>query len=116
MSRRMMRLIDARVPHFRGDEYFLSRCPAVFMKPQICPGPKRLSLTVVVGSSLPRHSWFMVPIGKDARFSVGVDWQVGMQPLALAFGVFILADDLLVQIPEQSLLTLESGIGRDKPD
>jgi len=38
----------------------------------------------------------MVPIGKDARFSVGVDWEIGMKPLALAFGVFILADYLLV--------------------
>ena len=84
-NRRMMRLIDTRVPHFRGDEYFLGCCPAVFMKPQICPGPKRLSLAVVVGLSLPRHPWFMVPMSKDARFSIGVDWEIGMQPLALAF-------------------------------
>jgi hypothetical protein len=68
----------------------------------MCPRAKRFSLAVVVGLSLPRHSWFMVPIGKDARFSVGVDWQIGMQPLALAFGMLILADDLLIQIPEQS--------------
>ena len=43
----------------------------------------------------------MVPIGEEARFSVGVDWQLGMKPLALAFGVFIPTDDLFVQIPEQ---------------
>jgi hypothetical protein len=72
------------------------------MKPQICPWPKRLSLAVVVGLSLPRHAGFMVPIGKDARFSIGIDWEIGVKPLALAFGMLILADDLLVQIPEQS--------------
>jgi len=38
----------------------------------------------------------MVPIGKDARFSVGVDWEIGMQPLALALGMLILADYLFV--------------------
>jgi len=101
-DRRMMRLIDARIPHFRRDEYFLGCGPAVFMKAQVCPGAKRLSLAVVVGLSLPRHSWFMVPISKDARFSISVDWQIGMQPLALAFGMLILVDDLFVQIPEQS--------------
>ena len=113
-DRRMMRLIDAWIPHFGRDEYFLRRGPAVFMKPQICPGPKRLSLAVVVGLSLPRHSRFMVPIGKDARFTIAVDRQIGMEPLALAFGMLILADYLFVQIPEQSGLALESGIGRDE--
>ena len=54
----------------------------------------------------------MVPISKDARFTVGIDWEIGMKPLALAFGMLILADDLFVQIPEQAGFAFKAGIGR----
>src|SRR5258705_5626789 len=100
----MMRRIDARIPHFRGDKDFLGRCPAIFMKPQICSGPKRSSLAVIVGLSLPRHAGFMVPIGEDAHFTVGVDWEIGMKPRALAFGMLIPAPNLLVKLHEQFAL------------
>ena len=58
----------------------------------------------------------MVPIGEDARFSIGIDWEIGMKPLALAFGVLILGDDLFVQIPEQAGFAFKAGRGRDKPN
>jgi len=35
---------------------------------------------------LPRHFWLVVPLGKDCGLTVGVDRQIGMKPLALAFG------------------------------
>ena len=41
------------------------------------------------------------PNSKDARFSVGIDWEIGIKPLALALEILILADDLFIQIPEQ---------------
>ena len=34
----------------------------------------------------------------------------------LAFGMFILAHDLAVQVPEQSRFAFKAGIGRDKPN
>ena len=39
-----------------------------------------------------------------------------MKPLALAFGVLILGDDLFVQIPEQAGFAFKAGRGRDKPN
>ena len=80
---------------------FLQPRPMIAVQTKISAGAQGLFLAVVIRLRLPLHAGFMVPIGKDARFSVAIDWQIGMQPLALAFGVLILADDLLVQIPEQ---------------
>jgi len=99
---RMMRLIDARVPHFGGDECFFSHRPLIAVQTKISARAQGLFLAVVIRLRLPLHAGFMVPIGKDARFPVGVDWEIGVQPVALAFGVLILADDLFIQIPEQS--------------
>ena len=35
-------------------------------------------------------TWLMVPVGKQARFTVGIDGQGRMNALALGFGVLIL--------------------------
>jgi hypothetical protein len=112
---RMMRLIDARIPHFRCDEGFLGRRSTIFVKAQVCAGAERLLLTVV-GLCLPGHSWLVIPVSKNARCTVGVVRQIGMDALALSLGVLIGADDLLVQIHEQFAFALEAGIGGNEPD
>ena len=82
----MMGLIDARIPHFRRDEGLFRGRPLIVMKAQISPEAKGFLLALVVGFGLPRHSWLVVPLGKDSGLTVGVDRQIGMKPLALAFG------------------------------
>src|SRR5688572_15729514 len=84
VGHRSAALLDARVPQLGSDKGFLWRRPMVFVKTEIGSGPERLFLAVVVGLRLPWHPRLMVPISKNARFTVSVDRQVGMKPLALS--------------------------------
>src|SRR6185436_11955872 len=87
---RMMRGIDARVPQFRRDEDLFSGRPPVFMQADVRTWAKRFLLGNVVLAVLPRHPpLFMIPIGQRPRLPIGINRQIGMKSLALAFGVFI---------------------------
>ena len=66
-------MIDARIPHFWCDKGFLSRRPLIAMKVEISARPRRPLLTIVILLSLPRHTGFMVPIGKQPGFPIGKD-------------------------------------------
>ena len=68
-----MRLIDARVPHFRRDKYFLGSRPLVFMQAKIGSRPQGFLLALVILLSLPGHARFMVPVGEDPGFAIGED-------------------------------------------
>ena len=109
-------MIDAGGPHFGRDECFFSHRPLIAVQAKISARAQSFFLAVVIVLRLPLHARCVIPVGKDSRLTVTVDRQIRMKPLALPFGVLILADNLIVKIPKQLALILETGIGADKPN
>jgi hypothetical protein len=66
-------------------------------------------------SSAP-HARLMIPINKQAGFSVHVNREVWMDALSLTVAVLVLADTLLIQVLQESALILESRVRSYEPD